>query len=212
MKAFTFPIILLVLGLSACAPTIPRDPDSPYFAPPVGSKFILKKPVTIRPDEARAYFQNGAIVPRTINYYAPHCQLEVDDVLPAEQTVQPDTFTITEVSRDSFDVVQSGTTRIAGIGISIGLGMGDSDGVSDIMYAWRMKLESAKQPKVRTLICGGVFDYPADAEYPSINEMRRTLGDYAELNIDVSKRSTTRWFITPTSRDPYARQGIPDEK
>ncbi len=189
--------LVLTALIAGCQPAIKHDENSPYFAPPIGSQLILKKPVAIKADDARAYFQNGAIVPRTIDYFTPHCQLEVNNVMPVTQTLQPDTFTITQVSRKTFDVVQVGNTQLArvGFGIGIGLGFGD-DGVSDIMYAWQMKLSSAKQPHVRMLICGGVFDKPVDAEYPSINEMRRALGDYGEL-------------ITPASPDRYAPRETP---
>jgi hypothetical protein len=181
MRLSTTATVIVTTALAACAPNIPRDENSPYFAPPVGSQLILKKAVAIKPNEARAYFQHGEIVPRTINYYEPHCQLEVNDVLPVPQTVKPGTFTITAVSQRDFDVVQTGNTRLAsGFGR---FSVFDDDGVSNIMYAWQMRLTSAEQPNVRALICGGVFAIPVDAERPTINEMRQALGNYAEIRL-----------------------------
>lgn len=175
-------ILFIITNLTACTPKIPHDENSPYFAPAVGSQLILKKDVRIEPEKARAYFQNGVIV-KSINYYAPHCQLEVNDVLAISQTVRADTFTITEVSADNLEIVQATNIQLASntdIRASIGIHYPD---VSDIMYARRMKLSSTQQTNVRALICAGVFDSPMDAEYPSINEMRQALGDYAELRL-----------------------------
>ena len=46
-----------------------------------------------------------------------------------------------------------------------------------------MRLSSAEQPDVYRLVCRGGEDNPADAIPPSIQEMRRALGDYATLQL-----------------------------
>jgi hypothetical protein len=44
-----------------------------------------------------------------------------------------------------------------------------------------MKLHSDNQPQVTYLVCGGVADYPAFADYPTLQDIYTSIGDYAVL-------------------------------
>ena len=170
--------------LAACTTAGPIDPDSPYDPVPEDSTLILHQAVPIPEGQARAFIQDGRIG-ESASPFQVHCQLETATVSDGRLTVQPDTFRITAVQRtDVHSVTASLPLQIAGIGIGIGIGSTDMDtGSSDVMLGWDLWLESEQQPGVRKLTCGGMRDAPYRALRPSINEIRRTLGPLAELNL-----------------------------
>lgn len=166
---------------AACATQIPRDTANPWYAPPVGTRVILPEAISIPARSARAYFQDGRITGGGVNHFAPHCQLEINSVSDTAQTVRAGEFVITGVSQRSHEVVRAGAIRVA-TRFGIGIGLFGSD-VGDIMQAWHMRLHAGDRPEVRALICGGAFDHPSRAETPSIDEMRRALGEHVILEL-----------------------------
>jgi len=46
-----------------------------------------------------------------------------------------------------------------------------------------MKLRADKQPNVTYLVCGGALEDAARAKYPTIQDIRTSMGDYATLII-----------------------------
>jgi hypothetical protein len=164
----------LLLSLCACADLAPKDEDSPYYAVPIGSRLILHQDLTIPPDSARVYLQYGKVVkaPRSSD---PFCRFEVNDVLPAAQTLKADEFVVRKTQRDRLNISSRSPVTAAALH---GFARDEGDAVTLVWYLW---LESPRQPKVRRLICGGGFDYPYRARRPSINEIRVQLGDVATL-------------------------------
>ncbi|MEN8106580.1 MAG: hypothetical protein ABFS22_01080, partial [Pseudomonadota bacterium] len=51
------------------------------------------------------------------------------------------------------------------------------------MYTYRMQLLSEQQEEAPVLICGGAYNYPFYARYPTLQEMHDALGDYATLTL-----------------------------
>ncbi|BCO32218.1 hypothetical protein TspCOW1_23210 [Thiohalobacter sp. COW1] len=173
----------MAVGLAGCATQAPRGTASPWYPPPLGTRVILPEAITIPARSARVYLQDGWITGRGVNHFAPHCQLEVNRVSDAPQTVPAGEFTVTDVQRRISEVVDSRAVQVAGrIGIGIGIGLFGSD-VGDIMQAWHMRLHADGRADVRALICGGAFDHPSQAQTPSIDQMRRALGRHVILEL-----------------------------
>jgi hypothetical protein len=112
--------------------------------------------------------------------YAPHCELQVALIREESQTVPAGTYRIGRVVGITHYVnrPESGILLAAA---------GDFDLRADTtsewyMFAYHMSLESSSAPAGLTLICGGAYNYPFYVRYPTLEEMRRSLGSYATLN------------------------------
>lgn len=188
-----FALVLFAALLSACqAARYAGDETSPYYVPPVGSRLVLNREVTIAANEVGVYLQNGKIVAfREINTYTPHCKLEVRRRLDAPQVVTPGAFEIRRVVRDESPFVSAarvlGGRPAPGVGVRISAGGGQGDGgPTALAFATRLYLRSRAQPDVFRLSCGQ-WGYPAPAQapqFPSIAEMRQVLGDVMTLRIE----------------------------
>ena len=82
----------------------------------------------------------------------------------------------TIVSSDLIRLAAAGGTVIAGGG-----GNGGGNGETRLMYFYFMGLHAEKQTNVTYLVCGGALEDPAFADYPTIQEIRAAMGDYATL-------------------------------
>lgn len=93
------PVISLVF-LSACQSWHDSSENSPFYPIPVGSRLILKQPLSIPADRASVYIQRGRIVPYNgrDTYYA-NCEFELYTLKPVERTVDPDEFTVSKVAQ-----------------------------------------------------------------------------------------------------------------
>ncbi len=163
------------------------DPSKPWFFPQVGAKLVLHQPLTLKPDSAALYIQQGKVTGSKHSRFDPYCKIRVRDVMAVERTILPDTFTITGSGQQ--------TELIAGLsGIAIPLNVGSirprfgflvssSDAPSDITETIVMNLSSAKQPDVLNMVCGGVEDHPANAEPPTFMEMKEALGAIMSFKI-----------------------------
>ena len=169
--------------LLACGPMTIKDATKQAYIPIEGWMIELHQDVVIPPHRTRTFFQQGRLL-YGINELEPHCQLRVRDISEQQQTVHADLFSIDNVfgvldqivSHDRIRLASTGDTVVAGGG-----GNGDGNGESRQIYFYFMALNSAKQANVSYLVCGGALDDPAFAEYPTIQEIRAALGDYATL-------------------------------
>jgi hypothetical protein len=169
-------LLLLVAGCQMAS--VKGNIDSPYYPPPVGSKLILNKDITIPPDNAGVMLQGGLVMnQRSINQYQPNCRLEVNAVLPTPQTVLADEFQITHVSTNSYMV------RSHDGFIKVGMNLAGSMGMYN--FTTVMKLSSARQPQVRSLTCQQWGD-PSWGVPVSIQQMRTTLGEHMTLVLPAS--------------------------
>jgi hypothetical protein len=145
---------------------------------PAGALVQVLKPITVPPGRARVFLQAAG----PGGQYYPSCNFEVRELMQdSAQTIEPDVFRVTRVHRAPFvEVVQTEPVRMAALQIAIG----GSDG-SDSMIAptVHMELHSGRQPDVVRLTCRGGFADPYDADYPSIEEIRGALGDWARLEL-----------------------------
>jgi hypothetical protein len=80
------------------------------------------------------------------------------------------------VSADHIHLASTGDTVLVGGG-----GDGGGNGEIRIMYLYFMALHSERQPDVTYFVCGGAMVQPSLAAYPSVQEIRNAIGDYATL-------------------------------
>ena len=161
-------------ALSACTNPVVKDQNSYLYSVPVGSTLRLNKAISIPANLARRYFQAGKAVRKSdINIYYPHCSLLVNTLLEVERTIQPTVFEIYRVQDEeelAQRYVQYASTFFAW------------DGPTIVGYASYYYLHSADAPDVRSLECIQWND-PVDVEYLSINEVKKSLGDYFTLEL-----------------------------
>lgn len=206
MKSPALSALAASVLLAACASTQVADPTSRYYAIPPASTVLVQERIRIPPASAHAILQGGKLVAQAdMRRYEPFCEIEVNDPLEQEQMILPGRFTISSITRQQEiganppPVLLAGTT-LAGLGIGIGLGgssgrfgwglgtgfqMGQSseNGGSFALNVVHLRLKSAEQPAVRTLRCtGGWADLP-NAVYPTLAEMRQSLGRLIALEI-----------------------------
>jgi hypothetical protein len=172
-------IFSLLLMVGACQlASVNKNVDSPFYPPPVGSRLILKKDLTIPAYSAAVMLQGGQVIGQhSINQYQPNCRLELNAVLPTPQTVTADEFLVTHVTTNSYQVrTHDGHDGFVKAGLNL------ASGFSFNNYVTFMKLSSARQPQVRSLTCQQWGD-PALGTQVSIQQMRETLGDFFSLEL-----------------------------
>jgi len=181
-------LVILSAGLlSACQIDTSRYPESSPFKPvPVGATLILHQPLTIPADKVAVYLQNGKVLRYAeVEVLKPHCKFELYKIADKERVVHPDRFRIIKVSNNQAGFFRPTGTRLAetriGVGIHLRMGAGGTDDGSPSMvtYMTEIRLQSANQPDVFKLSCGRLDD--PGAEFLSIEEMRKALGDVFTL-------------------------------
>lgn len=177
--------LLLVVGiaLGACQTNYAGNENSPYYVLPPGTRLVLKQTLTIAPEQVAVWLQDGRVIAANdARVYYPHCKLESRRRLSTPQTVAPDEFIVTRVTRALTHSVRlpDATERLhtaLGIGINIG-----NDGPSVQTFATRMDMGSDRQPHVMRMTCGQ-WAYPHDGQHLTIAEIRHALGSIFELRL-----------------------------
>jgi hypothetical protein len=173
----------LHLLLLACGPATIKDTTTRSYIPIQNWVLELSRDVVIPPGRTRVFFQQGSLL-YGINEYEPHCQLRIRDISNQPQLVQADRFDIDEVFGTVDQIVTNDRIRLAAVGVTViagGGGNGNGNGESRQIYFYFMGLRSDKQPHVTYLVCGGALEEPAIADYPTIQDIRISMGDYATL-------------------------------
>ncbi len=57
-------------------------------------------------------------------------------------------------------------------------------GVTRHTQVFLFRLHSERQPQVRQLNCGGAFEDPGLAQWPTLQDITRALGDHATLRLE----------------------------
>ena len=172
----TFPWLLL-----ACGSMTIKDETTQSYIPIHGWVLELRQNVTIPPGRTRVFFQEGRLL-YGVNEYKPHCHISVREITEQAQTVYTGRFTIEKVYGRDGEVVMRDLIRLAAVGSADFMadgGNGNGEGMK--IYSYIMKLHSDIQPQVTSLVCGGVADYPAFADYPTLQDIYTSIGDYAVL-------------------------------
>lgn len=168
--------------LAGCGPTAIRDAATSTYVPVENGEVTLHRPLTVAPGRTRVYLQGGE-VSGAINEFEPHCQFRVREIAEHSQRIEPDRFAVGRVFGTEDQVVMRDTIRLASAAATtlVDGGGGDGSGESRIMYIYFMTLNSPRQPQVTYLACGGAMLEPSLAEYPTLQEIRSALGEYATL-------------------------------
>jgi hypothetical protein len=177
MKRFT--VVLLTMLLTACSQRylVSDDLSYPYNLPPVGSTLVLKKAVEIPADETRIFLQNGVLKRKSaFDRYKPSCSLELRKLVDRPRTIEPDSFVVTQVQRLTEEVVQRDPPATGFVKVDL-----EQGGKPMVVHGYHLWLGSDKQPDVMRMTCLGTFDDLNRAEPPSLQDVKKSLGDYAEL-------------------------------
>lgn len=94
-------LAIQALLLCACA-SGPHPVDSPYSQIPVGSKLVLKRPLTVPADRVAVGLSSAGDPPAGVlpDQRDTSCELEMRRRAAAARTIGPDEFIVTKVRRD----------------------------------------------------------------------------------------------------------------
>jgi hypothetical protein len=180
MKRTLLLTLPLLLCLSACQSILPEN-DSSLFGELRGGSFVLHRDVVIAPGYTHIVFQEGTAA-HGASEFQPRCELEVKRIMDTPQTIPAGSFRIGRVlGNQRYVRYPPGGIMLAAAGDTIRLAGDDSN--EWLMYTYRMQLLSEEQKETPALICGGAYNYPFYARYPTFQEMRDSLGDYATLTL-----------------------------
>ncbi len=166
---------LLLSGCQTAAITAPA-----HIIPTVGSVVKINKRLVVPGGQTRVFLQRGRVVEKTkFDRYYPSCNFEVWRLTKEPTIIHPGSFVVTKVGRDINRVVSlEQPLRVA----AMGWWRRDSDHAM-IMHTVHIWLQSAKQPNVYRLTCRGWLAVPAEAEKPTLADMREALGSVASLRL-----------------------------
>lgn len=181
-------LIALTAVLPACytAADYAGNEDSPFYLVPRGSRLTLQQPLSIPPNQAGVFIQNGEPrLRRGVQFYYPHCRLELNTVSDVARTVAPDEIVVLR----SYQEEHQGPYTAAGGGLYaraalqlVDIGVFDG-GPGLYSFLTHMNLRSQKQPDIARLICLQWGDH--GMRHLTIAEIRKTLGDLFALETNV---------------------------
>lgn len=168
VTAIIFSLLALSIApLSAGA----ANEDSPYYSLPAGSKFVLKRQLTVPAGQASIFIQGGQV--RTFSevyQYEPHCKVEMQRLTNNPQTIQPGEFVVDKMRRE-----RSQHGALPGFVYVL-----DSFDRSYERYSTHFYLSSGQQPEVFRVTCQQWQD-PAWPKHVTLRQINQTLGDLLSL-------------------------------
>jgi hypothetical protein len=169
----------LVLSATACTGFQSRDGERALFRELPGAEFVLHHDVTIAPRRVRIHFQDGAAA-HAYSEFSPHCEL-VAPVLRAEPWQVPaGRYRIGRVTgRIHYVRGARAPLRLAAMA-GAPLMVSDSDS-EWYMRAYHMTLHAPGQADGLRLVCGGAYNFPFYAKFPTLEEMQVAFGTHATL-------------------------------
>jgi hypothetical protein len=175
--------VAFTLLLAACQMAAVRDENSPHSRLALGSTITLHQTLNVPAGHSRVFLQFGEVVAKIkLDQYQPHCDFEVRSVSKGEETIRPDTFTVTKVMEDEEEVVgRQSPQHYASLDSDLSLGGGEM--LPMVSRFVRHTLYSVSQPQVMRLTCHGGFDDPWEVKTPSVSEIRRVLGAIATVTL-----------------------------
>jgi hypothetical protein len=179
-----FSLLMLTLLLAACSQRymVSDDLAYAYNLPPVGSTLVLKRAVEIPAGEARIFLQNGKPMKKSdFDRYKPSCSFEVRKLADQPREIDPDSFLVTQVQRLTEQVVQRSAPSTGFVKVDVEAG----GGKPLVVHGYHLWLGSDRQPNVMRMTCLGAFDDLNRAVPPSLEDVKKTLGDYAELMLPI---------------------------
>ena len=182
-SCLSFGAALVLVTLTACQSYYLGNEESPHYAVPPGTRLLLKQPITIAPEQVGVWLQDGQAMPYSgVRVYYPHCKFESRRRLSTAQSITPDEFIVTRVSRTMTQAVRA-PSEGPGVYASLALHADmSSDGPSVQAFITQMDLGSDRQPDIMRLTCGQ-WGFLHDGVHVTINEMRHALGNVFELRL-----------------------------
>ena len=177
------PVVALAL-LAACSVSPPNIPTPAYKQVHPAQQFTLTQPVTIPPDKAAVYLQNGRVVDfKLVNLRVPNCRLVVNGLSEQERIVQPDSFTLIRLHYDS-TFVMNGNIKVATLLLTPSMltQVGMSNDIAPIAEEYTTSFYFKPKPDsiVSHLICAHWED-PHDGHHLSLQQIRQALGSIIEI-------------------------------
>jgi len=175
MKLFNlWPLSLLLI--SSCSQQFIKNENDYKYSISVGSSFTLNKPITIKANTGRTFFQNGFVIDESsLNIYYAHCSLTMNTITEKDRVISPAVFIIQNVIDD--EEYAQRFIQIASNNISVSSAGPLITGLVSYYY-----IHSSIEPDVRTLECIR-WDSLYENRHLSIREIRNTLGDIFNLEI-----------------------------
>jgi len=172
---YLFILSSYTIVLSSCSYQAPKDPNSSFYAPPVGSQLILHQALTIPANDAEVRIQDGKLIQSSwdLDTYYANCNFELRDIAHVDRTIKPDTFNVSRAHQDFENVMLNTPTVVAGSG---------DGGPPLVDYMTIMALYSPRQPEVMSISCQHWSD-PSDGEHLTINQIRQTLDGLFTLTL-----------------------------
>jgi len=173
--------MLLLITTHGCSRLTVTDPNALYFVPPPGSQVVVKQRLEVPPGMTRVYLQHGKVIPKSArNDYAVNCNFEINTVSDAPRHIEPGEYIVSRSQRRTDSIVGLEPVRVASLVSS----MMERDGGTPLMFEeLRFTLTATSPSDLRELACRGVMSFPAEIVPPTLAEMRRALGDYAEIRV-----------------------------
>ena len=128
----------------------------------------LTKEITIRPNRARAVFQDGRQVDAG-GRYTPHCEFEISTVSEQPQVVRPDRFGVRRIGNRVVGDQDTGMPPRY-------FGRDAFFCIADMIYETDISLGSDIQPGVRRILCRQTFDTCTGGRFLSLGEIKAILG------------------------------------
>jgi hypothetical protein len=172
--------IVVALLLAACSQQylVNNDSDYPYNLPPVGSMVVVNKAIAVPAGEVRIFLQQGKLYSKQeFDRYEPSCSFELRKLADVPREILPGSFIVTKVQRLMQQVVRmdkpsSGLMKVVDI---------ETSGNPMVVHGYHLWLGSESQPDVMRMTCRGYFDDLNRAEPPSLNDVTKSLGKFADL-------------------------------
>jgi hypothetical protein len=181
-------LTLALFGFAVCSSARDYGPDSPYYHFPTGWQIALNRPIEIPPGRTTAWLQYGRVVPYgPVPEDEPQCVFELDTVRATAQRVEPDSFTVTKVTRNMTEF--GGLTASPGfVRVDMTLGRGGNGSPSWMYYQTVFHLRSENRPQVRSLTCQS-NQYAAGViitRHLTVPEIRQALGQWFSLKLPAN--------------------------
>ena len=172
-------VVAVSLVLAGCqrSATV-RDPGSRGWVLLDGARLQVRQALPVSAGKARVFVQDGFVTGGFDNYRA-HCAFEIESIDHDGGTIEPDTFQIVRVQHTLVPVVQARPLMVAGpwhVNADVN---GGSSSYHEGYHFW---IYSERQPEVMRMSCYGVYAQPYELEPPTLVEIRRALGDLAEIH------------------------------
>lgn len=177
----SYSAVLLLVALTACSQRymVSDDLSYAYNLPPVGSTLKLLRPLEIPAGETRIFLQNGKAMRKSaFDRYKPSCSLEVRKLSDQSREVEPGSFRVSRVQRLTQEVVGNDEPASGWVKVSM-----EEVGMLMVVRGYHLWLDSQRQPDVMRMTCRGAFDNNNRALPPSLQQVKKSLGNYAELDL-----------------------------